>query len=322
MLSLNRKDYLNDEHVRGFIAWLSHVISGTKSINFTVGFATNQLPPDFKQRFPHGYGDRRPSSATPVYVVHARTLEDLFSMYWWKKEGFDINKARLDEVSAAIAISMAGEEGEAARSLAEHACQHVMEWGFGKDRRAYKANMAWANRQGTALVSVLREGREALTCDCPNIDVFAMTGGPRMNAGWTKYYALAVTGHIIYDGRVGAALGFLVRRYIETLPESMQPERVPDRLGFLWGDGDGGGKSRNPSAGRYQFGKLYGGHYGSKAWARVNVQANWVLTEALLTAKAHWCSGSDGLRRLEAALFMLGYDFTPYADSHPMDVAA
>jgi hypothetical protein len=102
----------------------------------------------------------------------------------------------------------------------------------------------------------------------------------------------------------------------------VQPERVPDRLGFLWGDGDGGGKSRNPSAGRYQFGKLYGGDYGSKAWARVNVQANWVLTEALRAAKAHWCSGPDGLRRVEAALFMLGYDFTPYAGLHPMNVAA
>ena len=34
-----------------------------------------------------------------------------------------------------------------------------------------------------------------------------------MNSGWTKVYALMLDDFPIYDGRVGAAMGYLVRRY-------------------------------------------------------------------------------------------------------------
>ncbi|MFL9987318.1 hypothetical protein [Paraburkholderia sediminicola] len=308
----------------GFITYLSRVISGATPINFTVGFSRNQLPPQFEQRFPDGYVGKR-NDGGPVYMVSARTLEELIRMYWWDKADYDANTVKLGGASAAIAAAIDGETSKNACSLAEHACHKVMKWGFGEGRRPYKANMDWAKRQGTMLASVLREGRESLTGENPNIEAFGQSvvgGAPRMNAGWTKYYALALAGHVIYDGRVGAALGFLVRRYLESLADSKRPECVPDCLGFLWGDGDGGRKLRDPSAGRYKFAKLYGGPYGSKAWARVNVQANWVLSSALDAARADWCSGPDGLRKLEAALFMLGYDLSRADEHNPMAKAA
>ena len=36
-----------------------------------------------------------------------------------------------------------------------------------------------------------------------------------MNSGFTKIYSLYIDDFIIYDSRVGAALGFLVRCYCE-----------------------------------------------------------------------------------------------------------
>jgi hypothetical protein len=325
-LPLNRASYIGDgPYVTGFIAYLSRVISGVTPINFTVGFSRNQLPDDFEQEFP-GYVDKR-LGGRPVYVVSAQTLEDLFRMYWWDKKNYNDNKQALDVASAAIKAAIKGGNGESGRELAEKACHEVMKWGFGEGRRAYKANMSWASRQKEALAEVLRIGQESLTGENPNIDTFGMDsdskpGTPKMNAGWTKYYALALPRHIIYDGRVGAALGFLVRRYLESLPRLEQPASVPDELGFLWANGDGGGKLRDPSSGRYEFSRLYGGPYGSKAWARVNVQANWVLELALKSAQASWCSEEDGLRKLEAALFMLGYDLSRADERNPMVKAA
>lgn len=245
-------------------------------------------------------------------------------MYWWNKKNYDENKLALDAVCVAIRAAIEGENRAGHHELATLACHEVMEWGFGVGRRPYTANMNWAKRHGENLARVLRIGRESLSSKSANIDVFGMAldSNPKMNAGWTKYYALALPSHIIYDGRVGAALGFLVRRYLESLPGHERPEKVPDELGFLWAEGDGGNKLRNPSFGRYEFSRLYGGPYGSKAWARVNMQANWVLSKAIDVAKAGWCSGPDGLRKLEAALFMLGYDLSRADEPNAMAEAA
>lgn len=309
-MPLNRAVYIDDPHVRSFVSYLSRVISGDMPIDVTVGFSCNQLPDGFEQNFP-GYRDVREGGG-PVHVVFARTLEDLFQMYWWNGRDFNGNMMELNLVSAEIRAAIDGENDENGGVLAEKACHAVMAWGFGNGRRAYKANVGWAERQKKSLAHLLRVGRESLSGDNPNIDAFGTednrnTGSPKMNAGWTKYYALALPNHIIYDGRVGAALGFLVQRYLTTL---LHVEQVPENLQFLWASGVGGGTLRDPSGGGYQFGKLYGGRYGSKSWARVNVQANWVLSEARDKACADWCAGPDGLRRLEAALFMLGYDFS------------
>ncbi|MBR8241535.1 hypothetical protein [Burkholderia multivorans] len=310
---MNRSEYVNDKDVQGFIAFLADIICG-EPLNFTVGFSRNQLYDGFERKFA-GEDDCRERGG-PLHVVFAETLQDLFEMYWWNRADFDANMRVLNSVGDKIKMAIAGEDSADAQALAEAACDEVMRWGFGAERRAYTANMNWAKRQQNSLARVLRVGRESLSGDNPDLDVFGddearRPYSPRMNAGWTKYYALALSNHIIYDGRVGAALGFLVARYLAT---HGYPEGTPEKLGFLWANGDGGGKSRDPSTAAYSFGKLYRGRHGSKSWARANVRANWILAEALAAARndprAAWCAGADGLRRLEAALFMLGYDFS------------
>ncbi|KXU87154.1 hypothetical protein CR51_36075 [Caballeronia megalochromosomata] len=314
---MNRSAYLHEPYVAGFVTFLSELITGAVPLAVSVGFSKSQLYAGFTDRFPGDTKNR--DGGGPVHIVFARTLKDLFAMYWWDGKDFDQTYTALEVARTAIRTAIEGEQGGHRLDLALQASHEVMKWGFGEDRRAYRANMNWAKRQKEGLVQALRVGREALIGDNPSIEVFGNDvhqdrvahgemGAPRMNAGWTKYFALALPGHIIYDGRVGAALGFLVRRYLERLPEHERPAGVPEALAFLWGDGVGGGKLRDPSDGPYQFSKLYGGRYGSKSWARVNVWANWVLAEARERATAAWCAGPHGLRALEAALFMLGYD--------------
>ena len=52
-----------------------------------------------------------------------------------------------------------------------------------------------------------------------------------MNSGFTKIYSLIVQDFIIYDSRVGAALGLLIKCFCE----DKQKEKIPEELRFAWG---------------------------------------------------------------------------------------
>jgi hypothetical protein len=146
-------------------------------------------------------------------------------------------------------------------------------------------------------------------------DFTNFSNGVRMNAGLTKYYALACDNVIIYDGRVGAALCLLVRYFLEGKGDSA-PQDVPGELAFRWGAQNarrGRARPRDPSSTRYKFSPL--AYASDREWARCNVLADWVLTEARARASASWCRAEDGLRRIEAALFMIGYDVSNLSET-------
>ncbi|MCC6200381.1 MAG: hypothetical protein IT466_06370 [Moraxellaceae bacterium] len=312
-----RDKYLSDPDVQGFIEYLAKVIKGSVPINIKVGFSRNKLPEDFESQFPGGEVNGRGAAA--VYEVEIDTLKSLFHMYWWNRQYYEFNEKILLSVSADIEKSIAGESTSEGHALAMNACHEVMKWGFGEGTRAYRANMNWAGELGDQLIPTLRLGRDTLSSDTPNFDVFGRGDGnaahlprtPKMNAGWTKYYALALSHFIIYDGRVGAALGLLVRRYLESLPDTTRPDQLPASLAFPWASGRGSNQ-RNPSSAIYTFPRLRHTNAGAREWAKVNVQANWVLAEAQKLSQASWLPADDGLRRLEASLFMLGYDFSRF----------
>lgn len=78
-----------------------------------------------------------------------------------------------------------------------------------------------------------------------------------MNAGFVKIYSVLLDSCVIYDGRVGAALGLLVGLYCR---EQALPQ-VPKALHFAYGAPKEAVKAknpkvRNPSAGPYTFPKL------------------------------------------------------------------
>jgi hypothetical protein len=82
--------------------------------------------------------------------------------------------------------------------------------------------------------------------------------------------------------------------------------RVPPAIAFQWGDAPSK-RNRDPTVGCLVFKKLDSVTRADQ-WAQSNVAANWILTEALKLSNAPWCRCEDGLRRIEAALFMVGYD--------------
>lgn len=123
-----------------------------------------------------------------------------------------------------------------------------------------------------------------------------------MNSGFAKIYSLLLNDFIIYDGRVGAALGLLVRNYCEEKGIA----RIPNELLFRWKRGRGTGNRRNPSSKRYVFPELNS----SKTHIENNIRANWLLKLISENTNSRFRRIEDNnrMRAIESALFMIGYD--------------
>lgn len=133
----------------------------------------------------------------------------------------------------------------------------------------------------------------------------------RSNAGLTKVYALATDHFIIYDSRVAAALGKLVVTFLSAI--RYQGALPPDPLNFAAMAAQNDPGRRLAEWRGIAFGCTHNRSHVHMDW---NVRANRVLSNALLAAQdnpgAAWCVGQpDALRRIEAALFMIGYDIRP-----------
>jgi hypothetical protein len=130
-----------------------------------------------------------------------------------------------------------------------------------------------------------------------------------MDSGTTKVYSLVCENFIIYDSRVGAALGLLVRRW----SEEKNVEKIPEVLKFAWGDNGTERKPekrRNPNkpgAANDIFPSI---HNRGDDRTHHNIYANWLLQLVLESDKDSdfaKLKENERLRALEAALFMIGY---------------
>ena len=123
----------------------------------------------------------------------------------------------------------------------------------------------------------------------------------KMNAGFTKIYALLCDSFVIYDGRVGAALGLIEKKFYndENIPQS-------EILSFRFGKTKNPKVNRNPSDETYEFKAL---HSSNPIHTTNNIKANWILDKAISSLPNTISFGSckAPLRALEAALFMIGY---------------
>lgn len=214
---------------------------------------------------------------------------------------YGANKIVLDRLSKDLQTAL----DEADSNATFLACIKILDWG-----QVYRGSVRWILQQHDKdrLVKAILTGRDVLNGD--SLDSVALFDGEtlRMDSGLTKIYSLAGEKSIIYDDRVGAALGLLVRKFLEDeqgrshcLPEpSKKRGIVPEPLRFMRSGQKS--KTRNPSNGPLKFPAR--GSKPSLTHARSNLLANWIIGEV-----ARECQQDKWtMREIEAALFMIGYD--------------
>lgn len=122
-----------------------------------------------------------------------------------------------------------------------------------------------------------------------------------MDSGMTKVLSFADPEGklIIYDGRVGAALGYLARLYLN----EKNFNYVPESLRFRWGRAQTSGVNRNPSTVTFKFPGLWSGASKHKYHAQMMATAS-----ALIDKICQMQNSAASSRDWEAALFMIGYE--------------
>lgn len=134
-----------------------------------------------------------------------------------------------------------------------------------------------------------------------------------INSGFTKKYFLLIDDFIMYDGRVGAALGLLGRLYAE----ENGFENMPKSIEFSFGSGQVSGRSnknanrRNPSKGNYKLPEFTGNH---TRHINDNIKASWMLKNIADNTTSRFADLpqdavlNERITAIQSALFMIGYD--------------
>ena len=187
---------------------------------------------------------------------------------------------------------------------AVEACNQFFRWG-GVAQRANDRSRQWIHDQGKELPQAIRCAVDLLKD--PNGDLERFNGVEfLMNSAMTKIYWAADEAKqlVIYDGRVGAALGLLAREFVQGKGFS----RVPEELKFLWGASrdshvKGLPNRRNPSQGSLVFPALFK-PVRKDYWHATMVRR----ASQLLQRVAEMLDANVSVLDLEKAFFMIGYD--------------
>jgi hypothetical protein len=236
------------------------------------------------------------------YRVSMPTVQSALEAYFWDGKDYAVNAVDLQRIAADLqeaSRNLSNPDGKRQFRDAVRAC---LEWGLMPE--AARKNLKWYDALKDHAAQKVLDALAILEDDYPPIEGFgASPGSLRMNSGYMKVYALLSDRLIIYDGRVGAALATLVRRFL-----GGHPLPVPEELEFAVCPQH---KKRQLTG----FSRLDGYRDTSKAGmvhAECARRASWILAEGKrLSASspgAQWCQTLDGLRRLEAALLMLSCD--------------
>lgn len=279
----SRNQYLNEvPAVSEFVDYFTKVLSGEISVG--------EFWPGYDEKF----GVTRPTEEW--------RLQDL--RYEWG--GASLARSTWTLRPLRTALRMAGSEKARPDVLLE-AMKGIFDWGM--DARSAKHNHDWALKQGDSIVDLYLAASAELASDRPDYGVFDRA---RMNAGYTKVYAIPSLHMIIYDSRVAAGFCWLVRRFLLAHPDHLGHGLPP---GLRFGIPPGlDNPLRDPSCDTVRFPRLSN----SPSWAQSNVHASWIITEAIAkVAPLRWCRGPFALRRVEAALFMLGYRIDPENKGQP-----
>ena len=263
---MRRDEYLRSPAVGRFIGWLRQRVRGDEAV-------------------PHSYTMLRPNRDW-----HCSSLWEAHERYEFNGMDFAVNQAELDCLTARIRRAVKEND----RSAFVGAAHGILRWGG-----VIPHNAAKLRALGEEALPIFQEASRLL--DPSHADTSRLEGVRYMNSGWTKVYSLMLDGLPIYDGRVGAAMGYLVRKHCTDVGLNS----VPDLLHFRWGQARGP-HNRDPSSGSLRFQMLTPA--APPTWAECNVRAAWVLGEVCGEGRFGDLPPARRLRALEAALFMIGYE--------------
>jgi hypothetical protein len=261
---ISKKDFLADSTVNQFSNYLTRLF-------------------DNEIEFKHGYFHVKNKKQYQFI-----SLKDALIQYDWNGS-YDENKVKLDSFAENLKLSLTQNDP----TLAYNISIKVLSWGGVLNGNKETIDGLYYDE---TLISLFKQISIAFTKEPLQVD--KLKGIP-MNSGFTKIYSLILDDFIIYDSRVGAALGLLVRNFLEL----NNIEKVPDYLNFAYGvkKGESGFSSRNPSIGNLQFERLSNNNV---LHSINNLKANWILSNAFKNQKN---KNFKSLREIESALFMIGY---------------
>jgi hypothetical protein len=277
---MHRADFLSHPDVHAFIPWFRH---------------------RFTRDFIHTYTDRRSGDAW-----RCASLFDAFESYEWNGKGWQDNKRELDTFRRRLRMALSEGDREATFAV----CAAILRWGG-----VWANNGVYLEKRREVLLEELRhlacvlEGEQEPGKHAVRRVPTDSSSECRMNAGFVKIYSVLLDHFVIYDGRVGATLGLLVRRFCE----GTQRQAVPEPLRFAYGEPKEAPnaetpKTRNPSAGPFRFPCL---RPNSRVHSAQAMRATWLLRAALDGGSSPFSDGEDGFHELAAGLFMAGYDLSP-----------
>lgn len=281
---MTRKEYCESSDVQEFIRWISYLM-------------------DKENSFTHTYIIAKTNERWKCNSIYAAFINYKWSFHCNDSKGniikgnsFLDSKKILDECSDKLRTSLYTNNDEACFL----ACKQILEWGGVTNKNVDRISSM------ENCCDYFKYAIKALEIDNDlegyiNTDII-------MNSGFTKIYSLIIDDFIIYDSRVGAALGLLVKCFCE----ETNREKIPEELLFAWGIkrmtlcGQTAENPRNPSNHIYNFPLISS----SKIHIMNNIRANWLLKEILNKTNSKFNCLAEGmaLRALEAALFMIGYE--------------
>jgi hypothetical protein len=265
----------NHEQMREFCQFLAHEWEGNRQHSYAVP----------------SRGKSRGWSRTVNHKWSAVGLADAVSKYAWSGKNFAESKAELDRFAADLQSAIQ-------RNSNTDVCEilrAIMHWAGVDNKHRQKRTFEWIEQNADEISAKLSNVVDQIKDERASLDSFDGVN-LIMNSTMAKIVSLADPEQklVVYDGRLGGALGFFVARFTEE--REIHQYDVADQLLFAV---DREAK-RTPDTNRIHFPALFGKtrdrcHASMVRWA-----------SQLIWQVAQECQASP--REIEAALFMWGYN--------------
>ena len=214
----------------------------------------------------------------------------------------------LEELRTRLLAAMRVDDAKACEVL----CCQILEWGGVAHRPNIARRVKILGPELAAYLGAIQSHFQRSDLDAEDVEVEVCVGKKHipieLDSGTTKIYSLICPEFVIYDGRVGAALGHLVARWNQDAHQGRQ-EAIPTSLWFAWGDRSKKTRDPIPSGFPREMFPLLRNDDGSRIGH--NLRANWLCKklaqESRGTRFEELGDVADRMRAIEAALFMIGY---------------